>query len=91
MWYNYDTKLTKGVRQWVINEILQKLNENPDAIVELLEHYDCGKIKINANEVRFARDNHPKSGLNISVRLQNNDACFVKDYARGELNNLIVI
>lgn len=73
----------------MINEILQKLSENPDAIVELLEHYECGKIKVNTREVRFARDDRPESGLNISIRLVNNDACFVKDYARSEVNNLV--
>ena len=73
----------------MINEILQKLSENPDAIVELIEHYECGKIKVNTREVRFARDDRPESGLNISIRLVNNDACFVKDYARSEVNNLV--
>lgn len=73
----------------MINEILQKLSENPDAIVELLEHYECGKIKVNTREVRFARDDRPESGLNILIRLVNNDACFVKDYARSEVNNLV--
>lgn len=73
----------------MINEILQKLNENPDAIVELLEYYECGKIKVNKKEIRFARSNDPDSGLNISIRLRNNDPCFVKDYAHGEVNNII--
>lgn len=73
----------------MINEILQKLSENPDAIVELLEHYECGKIKVNTREVRFARDDRPESGLNISIRLVNNDACFVKDFARSEANNIV--
>lgn len=73
----------------MINEILKKLSENPDAIVELLEHYECGKIKVNTREVRFARDDRPESGLNISIRLANNDACFVKDFARSEANNIV--
>lgn len=73
----------------MINEILQKLSENPDAIVELLEHYECGKIKVNTHEIRFARDDRPESGLNISIRLANNDACFVKDFARSEANNIV--
>ena len=73
----------------MLNEILQKLNENSDAIVELLDYYECGKIKVNTREVRFARDNRPESGLNISIRLENNDACLVKDFARSEVNNII--
>ena len=73
----------------MLDEILKKLSENPEAIVELLEYYECGKIKVNTREVRFARDDRPESGLNISIRLTNNDACFVKDYARSEVNNLV--
>lgn len=73
----------------MLNEILQKLNENSDAIVELLDYYECGKIKVNTREVRFARDDRPESGLNISIRLENNDACLVKDFARSEINNII--
>lgn len=73
----------------MLNEILQKLNENSDAIVELLDYYECGKIKVNTREVRFARDDRPESGLNISIRLENNDACLVKDFARSEVNNII--
>lgn len=73
----------------MLDEILKKLSENPEAIVELLEYYECGKIKVNTREVRFARDDRPESGLNISIRLANNDACFVKDYARSEANNLV--
>ena len=73
----------------MLDEILKKLSENPESIVELLEYYECGKIKVNTREVRFARDDKPESGLNISIRLQNNDACFVKDYARSEANNLV--
>lgn len=73
----------------MLDEILKKLSENPESIVELLEYYECGKIKINTREIRFARDDRPESGLNISIRLENNDACFVKDYARSEVNNLV--
>ena len=73
----------------MLNEILQKLNENSDAIVELLEYYECGKIKVNTREVRFARDDKPESGLNISIRLVDNDACLVKDFAHSEVNNII--
>ena len=73
----------------MLDEILKKLSENPESIVELLEYYECGKIKVNTREVRFARDDRPESGLNISIRLTNNDACFVKDYARSEVNNLV--
>lgn len=73
----------------MLDEILKKLSENPESIVELLEYYECGKIKVNTREVRFARDDRPESGLNISIRLTNNDACFIKDYARSEVNNLV--
>ena len=73
----------------MLDEILKRLSENQEAIVELLEYYECGKIKVNTREVRFARDDRPESGLNISIRLVNNDACFVKDFARSEANNIV--
>ena len=73
----------------MLDEILKKLSENPESIIELLEYYECGKIKVNTREIRFARDDRPESGLNISIRLANNDACFVKDFARSEVNNLV--
>ena len=73
----------------MLDEILKRLSENPEAIVELLEYYECGKIKVNTREVRFARDDRSESGLNISIRLANNDACFVKDFARSEANNIV--
>lgn len=73
----------------MLDEILKRLSENPEAIVELLEYYECGKIKVNTREVRFARDDRSESGLNISIRLVNNDACFVKDFARSEANNIV--
>lgn len=73
----------------MLDEILKKLSEDPESIVELLQYYECDKIKVNTREIRFARDDRPESGLNISIRLENNDACFVKDYARSEVNNLV--
>ena len=73
----------------MLDEILKRLSENQEAIVELLEYYECGKIKVNTREVRFARDDRPESGLNISIRLVNNDSCFVKDFARSEANNIV--
>lgn len=73
----------------MLNEILQKLNENSDAIVELLDYYECGKIKVSTREIRFARDDKPESGLNISIKLVDNDACLVKDFAHSEVNNII--
>ena len=73
----------------MIQDILQRLSQEPASIVALLEIFDCGKIKVGARDIRFARDHNPNSGLNISIRLGDNDACLVKDFARNECNNII--
>lgn len=71
----------------MINDILEKLSENTDAIVELLEEYGYAKFKNNGREIRFARNED--GGLNISIWLRNNPACLVKDFVTNETNNII--
>jgi hypothetical protein len=65
----------------VINNIKQKLLEQPDKLVDLLEVFGFSHIKLNSNEIRFARDE--SAGRNISIRLQNNEYLNVNDYARS--------
>lgn len=72
----------------MLSDVLNKLSQNTDAIVELLEFYGCARIKVNAKEIRFARDDKPGSGPNISIRL-GNEACLVKDYSRNVCNNIV--
>lgn len=73
----------------MIQSILEKLSQDPDAIVRLLEFFQCSKIKVGTKEIRFARDDKPQSGLNISIKLNDNQSCFVHDFARNEKNNII--
>ena len=70
-----------------VNDILEKLSENIDAIQHLLEEYGYDNFKVNTREIRFARG--CGSGLNISIRLENNPACIVKDFVTNECNNII--
>ena len=65
----------------VLSEIKEELLKNPDAIMELLEYFDFTRIKPSTKEIRFARDE--QGGLNISIRLENNENVYVNDYARG--------
>lgn len=65
----------------MLSEIKEELLKNHDAIIELLEYFDFAHIKPSTREIRFARD--MQGGLNISIRLENNDNVYVNDYARG--------
>lgn len=65
----------------VLSEIKEELLKNSEAIMELLEHFDFTRIKPSTREIRFARDD--QGGLNISIRLENNENVYVNDYARG--------
>lgn len=71
----------------VIENVLEELSKNPDAIISLLKTYEYEKFKCNSKEIRFARNN--RGGLNISIRLEDNQACLVKDFVTGECNNII--
>lgn len=65
----------------MLNEIKEELLKNQDAIIELLEYFDFAHIKPSTREIRFARD--MQGGLNISIRLENNENIYVNDFARG--------
>lgn len=64
-----------------ITDIKERLLQEPDKIVELLEHFGFEHISLRPNEIRFARN--VEGGSNISMRLQNNEWCNISDYARG--------
>ena len=64
-----------------ITDIKERLLQEPDKIVELLEHFGFEHINLRPNEIRFARN--AEGGSNISMRLQNNEWCNISDYARG--------
>lgn len=64
-----------------ISDIKERLLEEPDKIVELLEEYSFERITLRQNEIRCARDSD--GGPNIAMRLQDNPWCNITDYARG--------
>lgn len=65
----------------MIKHIKHELLNNPNAIVNILLHYDFYKPKIAHKEIRFGYEfgSNPTS---ICIKLQSNDNLFVKDYAR---------
>ena len=64
-----------------ISDVKEKLLEEPEKIVELLEEYNFCHINSRPQEIRCSRDD--KGGPNISIRLHNNPWANVSDYARG--------
>lgn len=64
-----------------ISDIKEKLLEEPEKIVELLEEYNFEHISLRQNEIRMARN--LEGGPNISMRLQGNEWCNIVDFARG--------
>lgn len=64
-----------------INDIKERLLDEPQKITELLEHFGFEHISLLHNEIRCARDSD--GGPNISMRLQNNEWCNITDFARG--------
>lgn len=74
-----------------ITDIKERLLQEPEKIVEILEKYNFCHINHKPSEIRFARDD--KGGQNISMRLQNNDFLNLNDYARsfkGDLFSFIM-
>lgn len=65
----------------MLSEIKEQLLEQPDAIIEILEHFDFEHITLSNREIRFARDH--KGGKNISIRLERNECLYVSDWARA--------
>ena len=73
-----------GVRD-VFEEIKEKLLEQPESIINILETFDCHKARINGREIRCARDENSNPTA-VVIRLTNNENLFVKDY---ELNTVL--
>lgn len=69
----------------VFEEIKAKLLEQPESIINILETFDCHKVRINGREIRCARE----EGANptaVVIRLVNNENLLIKDY---ELNTVL--
>lgn len=71
----------------MLNEIKTQLIENPEKLVELLEHFSFEHINHRNTEIRFARSD--SGGANISIRLKNNPYCVVFDWSRGVTTDII--
>ena len=65
----------------MLSEIKKELLKQPNVIVEILEYFDFTRIKLSGREIRLARDH--KGGLNISIRLENNECLYVNDWSRS--------
>lgn len=73
-----------GIRD-VFEEIKEKLLEQPESIINILETFDCHKARINGREIRCARDDNSNPTA-VVIRLTNNENLLVKDY---ELNTVL--
>lgn len=71
----------------MLNEIKERLIENPEKLVELLEDFGFEHINHRNTEIRFARSD--SGGANISIRLKNNPYCVVFDWSRGVTTDII--
>lgn len=71
----------------MLTDIKKMLIEKPEAIVSLLEEYDFCHIHPKSNEIRFARNE--SGGQNISIRLENNDGLYVKDFVKDTHSDII--
>lgn len=76
----------------MLEEVKEKLLEEPQYIVDILDHFGYANIMLRHNEIRcgFEEGGNPSA---ISIRLQNNENLFVKDYVRNlsyDLPNYII-
>ena len=71
----------------MLNKIKEMLIEQPEKLIELLEHFGFEHINHRGNEIRFARSD--SGGANISIRLKNNPYCCVSDWSRGVSTDII--
>ena len=69
----------------MFEEIKEKLLEQPEYIINILETFDCHKARINGREIRCAREENSNPTA-VVIRLTNNENLLVKDY---ELNTVL--
>lgn len=70
----------------MFKELKLMLINQTEKLCELLELYEFCKITYKQREIRFARND--EGGLNISIRLENNDGLMVTDFARGVFTDI---
>jgi DNA primase len=73
-----------GVKD-VFEEVKEKLLEQPESIINILEAFDCHKARINGREIRCAREENSNPTA-VVIRLVNNENLLIKDY---ELNTVL--
>ena len=69
----------------MFEEIKEKLLEQPESIINILETFNCHKARINGREIRCAREENSNPTA-VVIRLANNENLLVKDY---ELNTVL--
>ena len=72
----------------VFEEVKEKLLEQPESIINILETFDCHKARINGREIRCARDENSNPTA-VVIRLTNNENLLVKDYELNIVLDLI--
>lgn len=76
----------------MINEIKEKLINNPIHIKNILEYYEFASISVNSHEIRCGIDKESNK-TSIRIKLKNNQFLYVTDYGRGlncDLINFII-
>ncbi len=72
----------------MFEEVKAKLLEQPESIVNILETFNCHKVRINGREIRCARDDNSNPTA-VVIRLTNNENLLVKDYELNIVLDLI--
>jgi len=66
----------------MLNNIKKELLNEPDKIVELLEHFDYANISLKSKYIQCGRDKNG-SKKSIVIKLENNPYLCVKDYPKN--------
>lgn len=72
----------------MFEEVKEKLLEQPESIINILEAFDCHKARINGKEIRCARETESNPTA-VVIRLINNENLLVKDYELNIVLDLI--
>lgn len=72
----------------MFEEVKEKLLEQPESIINILETFDCHKARVNGREIRCARE-YNSNPTAVVIRLVQNENLFVKDYELNIVLDLI--
>ena len=72
----------------MFEEIKEKLLEQPESIINILETFNCHKARINGREIRCAREENSNPTA-VVIRLAQNENLLVKDYELNIVLDLI--